>query len=83
MIIEQVYAQTDRLINTSENSCYYFIAAHTINGARFYSPTYKNVIDALTDFRSYEDTVRYFNGGMVELFKIDVEDFDIIAVSRV
>lgn len=85
MIFEDVFAQTDRLINetSSDEIRYYFIAAHTINGARFYSESFENVMDAVQQYITYEDTVNYFGGGTVELFRIDPDDFDIIAISRV
>ena len=85
MILEDVFAQTDYFITQSKpaETRYYFIAAHTINGARFYSETFKNSIDAIKTYNLYEDTVSYFGGGTVELFRIDEEDFDIIAISRV
>lgn len=85
MILEDVFAQTDHFINetSSDEIRYYFIAAHTINGARFYSEPFENVMDAVQQYIVYEDTIDYFGGGTVELFRIDPDDFDIIAVSRV
>lgn len=85
MILEDVFAQTDRLVNkaSSNENRYYFIVAHTINGARFYSEPFEDVISAAKSYITYEDSVSYFGGGTVELFRIDPDDFDIIAISRV
>ena len=85
MILEDVFAQTNRFINktSDKEEVFYFIAAHTINGARFYSETFDDVITAANVYNKYEDLVQYFDGGTVELFKIDSKDFDIIAISRV
>ena len=44
---------------------------------------FKNVFDALEMYNEYITLVKYFEGGTVELFRIDDFDFDIISVSRV
>lgn len=69
-------------INDS-NKAYYFIAAHTINGARFFSESFNNISIAAQNYVLYEDLVDYFGGGIVELYYIDEEDFNIVAISRV
>lgn len=81
--ITDVFAQTDRFINAPVETRYYFIAAHTIDGGRFYSPSFTDVMDAVDCYQDYVDMVKYFGGGIIELFRIDEIDFDIISVSRV
>ena len=85
MILEDVFAETNRFVEpvSSEENSYYFVAAHTINGARFYSEPFDYTLDAAKSFITYKDVVAYFGGGTVELFRIDPDDFDVIAVSRV
>ena len=83
MIFETVFAQTDRLVAEPKANTFYFVAAHTIDGARFYSETFDDVISTIDVYFEYEDVVRYFGGGIVELFRIDENDFDIISTSRV
>lgn len=83
MLLEDVFAQTAKFVAEPIKNCYYFIAAHTINGARFYSEPYSSAINAVDNYNDYIDLVKYFGGGTVELFKIDEQDFDVISVSRV
>lgn len=83
MILEAIFAQTDRLVAEPKSDTFYFVAAHTIDGARFYSETFSDVISTVDIYHEYEDVVRYFGGGIVELFRIDEKDFDIISTSRV
>ncbi len=85
MILEDVFAETDRFVEpaSSKENSYYFVAAHTINGARFYSEPFDHALDATKSFITYEDVVAYFGGGTIELFRIDPDDFDVIAISRV
>ena len=81
---EDLYAQTDRLINPENSTArYFFVTAHTINGGRFYSETFIDCLDAINIYHSYCDTIKYFGGGIVELFRIDENDFDIISISRI
>lgn len=81
---EDLYAQTDRLINPENSTTrYFFVTAHTINGGRFYSETFTDCLDAIDIYHSYCDTIKYFGGGIVELFRIDENDFDVISVSRI
>ncbi len=83
-VIDDIYAQTDRLYSKEKNTTlYYFIAAHTLNGGRFYSEVFKTFAEAFTAYSSYIDMVKYFNGGYVELFRINNEDFDIVSISRI
>lgn len=82
--VDDLYAQTDRLVSTDPlNARYYFVVGHTINGGRFYSETFTDSLDAINTYHDYYDTVKYFGGGTVELFRITDNDFDIISISRV
>lgn len=83
MIFDMVFAQTDRLVAEPSQTTFYFVAAHTIDGARFYSETFEDVISVIDVYHEYESVVSYFGGGIVELFRIDEKDFDIISTSRV
>ena len=85
MLVENVLAQTDYLILNNKGKDmvgYYFIAAHTDTGARFYSEPIQIFRDAEAAFNSYCDLVQYFDGGTVELFAIDLDDFTILATAR-
>lgn len=83
--LDDLYAQTDVLFDGKEPQFvpYYFIAAHTIHGGRFYSEVFKNSLEALEIYPQYADMVQYFGGGQVELFRITENDYDVIAISYV
>ena len=84
--IDTLYAQSDRLYMPQDNKTYpyYFVAAHTVNGGRFYSETFQASIDAMPIYQDYADIiVKYFGGGQVEMFRIDENDFDIISMTQI
>jgi len=82
--MDDLYAQTDRLIDSAQlNARYYFVVGHTVNGGRFYSETFIDFLKAIKTYHRYCDTVRYFGGGTVELLCITDDDFDIVSISRV
>ena len=83
MILEDVFAETEKLAGETMETRYYFVSCHTINGARFYSEPFEGSFDALETFEDYKGLCDYFGGGVVELFRIDDIDFDIIAVARI
>ena len=55
----------------------YFIVAHTVNGARFYS---ENIDweDTTEMFRKYKSLTSYFGGGNVQLYERVFDDYKII-----
>lgn len=85
MIIDNVFAETDRFVAEKTNSTsFWFVTAHTINGGRFYSEPFKNFEDACNIFDDYKrNVIPYFHGGIVELLRISDFDYDVIAVSRI
>lgn len=85
MFFEDILAQTDLLIPLNKGkdmAGYYFIAAHTDTGARFYSEPLRFYNEAEKTFDSYCDLVNYYEGGTVELFAIDPDDFSLLATAR-
>lgn len=82
-MLTEVFAQTDHFINIESKDQFYFVSLHTINGGRFYSEPFKNIQDAIDRYLDFKNIGIYFGGGIVELFKIDEMDFDIISTSRV
>lgn len=85
IIFEDVFAETDRLINREKNhvKSWWFVTAHTINGGRFYSEPFKDFDNAQNYYDDIKDLVRYFGGGYVELLRINDYDYDVIAISRI
>lgn len=84
-ILEDVLANSDRILNKEKTKIcsWWFVAAHTINGGRFYSEPFKIFDEACKEFNRYEDVVQWFGGGHVELLRISDYDYDVIAYSRV
>ena len=85
IIFEDVFAETDRLINREKNNVksWWFVTAHTINGGRFYSEPFKDFDNAQNYYDDIKDLVHYFGGGYVELLRINDYDYDVIAISRI
>lgn len=83
--LDSIHAQTDLVFETKSDKFtpYYFIAAHTVRGSRFYSETFKSSLDALEVYPQYVDMIQYFGGGQVELFRITEDDYDVISISYV
>ena len=82
---KDIMAQTDlglTKIYTDING-FYFIAAHTDSGTRFYSDPISTFERAEEMFNSYVDLVSYFNGGYVNMYKINTDDYDIVAYVRI
>lgn len=76
-----ILAQTDLLMEkTNQNIInFYFVAAHTNSGTRFYSDAFASFDQAENIFNSYIDVISYFDGGHVELYQINEDDYDILA----
>jgi hypothetical protein len=85
MILDDVLAQTDRLVSKTQKEIvsWYFVTAHTINGGRFYSEPFKTLDSAMEQYDSLKDMTKYFGGGLVELLMINDFDYDVIAISRI
>ena len=81
---EDVMAQTNlAMLDVPFNKTgFYFIAAHTDSGTRFYSDPITTFEQAESIYNSYIDVIKYFNGGNIQLYQIHNDDFDIIAYSR-
>lgn len=52
-------------------------------GKRFYSETIEDYYKACKLFSLYQDVVKYFGGGEVELICVSKEDYDIINFSKI
>jgi len=78
---KNITAQTDlAMTNTYANvSGFYFIAAHTVAGTRFYSNPIATFEEAEHIFSQYVDVINYFEGGYVEMYQIHEDDYDIIS----
>lgn len=55
----------------------YFIVAKTINGGRFYSRN-MSWSDTTEEFRKYKSTVKFFGGGIIQLYERTFDDYEII-----
>ena len=82
---KNIMAQTDlALFNTyNHNSGFYFVAAHTDSGTRFYSDPISTFENAENVFNQYLGVINYFEGGAVEMYQIHDDDYDIISYARV
>ncbi len=80
-----ICAQTDLALTKTYNnvSGFYFVAAHTNSGTRFYSECILTFEYAEKIFDRYVDVVKYFNGGTIEMYQIKEDDYSIIAYTRV
>lgn len=85
MIYNNICAQTDLVMSDTYKNVagFYFVVAHTDSGTRFYSDPIATFEAAEHIFNSYVDTVKYFNGGTVEMYKILSDDYNVIAYIRI
>ena len=85
MISELVQAQTDLALTDTYDDItqYYFVAAHTLSGSRFYSDPVKTFQEAEKIFGDYVNVIDYFKGGEVEIYQISRDDYAIIAYTRI
>lgn len=85
MLANDILAQTDLALTSSHTHIegFYFVAAHTDGGTRFYSDPISTFERAEEIFDSYVDLISYFNGGYINMYKINVDDYDIIAYVRI
>lgn len=58
---------------------YYFVAGHSVTGARFYSPQVDTYAEARKEYDKIHATVEYFGGGSIELYAITNLDFYVLA----
>lgn len=84
-VLDDIYAQTDRLVNTEKHRIrsWWFVTAHTINGGRFYSEPFELFDDAAKYYDNIKGMIEYFGGGYVEMLRINDYDYDVVAVSRI
>lgn len=82
---KDILAQTDLALiePITDISGFYFIAAHTDAGTRLYSEAISNFEMAEKIYNQYIDIIKYFNGGSVQLYKINIDDFDVVAYTRI
>lgn len=85
MFVKDILAQTDLALTSSYTHVegFYFVAAHTDGGTRFYSDPIATFEKAEEMFDSYVDLITYFNGGYITMYKIHVDDYDVIAYVRI
>ena len=85
MISELVQAQTDLALTDTYDDIirYYFVAAHTLSGSRFYSDPVKTFQEAEKIFSDYVSVIDYFKGGEVEIYQISRDDYTIVAYTRI
>lgn len=78
---KNIAAQTDLVMTETHNDIigFYFVAAHTIAGTRFYSNPIATFEEAEHIFSQYVDVINYFEGGYVEMYQIHEDDYDIIS----
>lgn len=83
--LKDIFAETDYLVNNDKKrTCsWWCVTAHTINGGRFYSEPFELFEDACDYFDSIKSFVEYFDGGYVEMLRINDFDYDVIAVCRI
>lgn len=84
-LTNDILAQTDlALTETYKNiEGFYFVSAHTDTGTRFYSEPIATFESAEKMFNDYTDVIEYFKGGTVTLYKINSDDYDVIAYVHV
>ena len=83
---KDIMAQTDlALVCTDAPNVngFYFVAAHTDSGTRFYSDPIATFEKAQAIYNSYIDVLVYFKGGNVQLYQIKEDDFDVIAYTKI
>ena len=82
---KDIIAQTDLVLseNTMNVNGFYFVAAHTDSGTRFYSDPIATFDKAEQIYNQYIDVINYFNGGNIQLYKINDDDFEVISYSRI
>lgn len=85
MLANDILAQTDLALTSSHTNVegFYFVAAHTDGGTRFYSDPIATFENAEEIFDNYVDLVTYFKGGYVNLYKINADDYEVIAYVRI
>ena len=91
--LNDVFAETEYLIsNTKDRSIndnkqrirsWWFVTAHTINGGRFYSEPFDLFEDACDYFDNIKSLVNYFDGGYVEMLRVNNFDYDVVAICRI
>ena len=84
-IKQDIMTQTDLSLTKtySESLGFYFVTAHTIKGTRFYSDSIATFEQAEKIFDSYVDVITYFSGGYVQMYKINENNYDIIAYVKI
>lgn len=82
---KDILAQTDLALlePITDITGFYFIAAHTDAGTRLYSEAIANFEMAEKIYNQYIDVIKYFDGGNVQLYRIDLDGFDIVAYTKV
>ena len=82
---EDVMAQTNlAMLDVPFNKTgFYFIAAHTDSGTRFYSDAIATFEIANDEYKKYLSVVEYFQGGSVTLYQINDEDYNIISYTKI
>lgn len=82
---KDIIAQTDLVLseNTMNVNGFYFVVAHTDSGTRFYSDPVATFDKAEQVYNQYIDVINYFNGGNIQLYKINDDDFEVISYSKV
>ena len=85
MIAESIKAQTDLALHYQYKNIegFYFIAAHTDSGTRFYSDPINTFEYAEKIYNSYISVIEYFDGGYVQMYKINEDNYEIVAYTRI
>ena len=85
MIAESVKAQTDLALphQYKDIEGFYFVAAHTDSGTRFYSDPINTFEYAEKIYNNYISVIEYFDGGYVQMYKINEDNYEIIAYTRI